>query len=317
MLDYTQLEALLAVKREGSFEKAGKALGISPIAIARRVEKLGVTLGATLLSRKPTRPTEAGEALCAYAEQIEAVERSFIDEHRMRGLRPNDLMGNANTLKIAINDDSVTSWFQQVLKDHLHSREFPYLDICVVDPDHTMELIKSGELIAAMSWAKQPIDGFRVYHLGCIVHRAVASSDFIERYFKNGVTVEAAGASPSLRYNNQDGSVLQWIEQVWETTAKTLSTCLPCQNVLMDSCLRGSVWAVLPDQDIRSHLEDGILVELIPDTPLQKDLYWHVSSTMAEPIAGLTSSVRKAARAHLLAKKAERLVTKLDQISHQ
>lgn len=52
MLDYTQLEALLAVKREGSFERAGKELGITPIAIARRIEKLSVTLGVTLLSRE-------------------------------------------------------------------------------------------------------------------------------------------------------------------------------------------------------------------------------------------------------------------------
>lgn len=90
ILEYMQLETSLAIKREEHFEKASKALGVSPVAIARHVGKLGLTLRTILLSRKPTRPTEAGEALCNYAEQIEPVEQQLLDEQRDLGLQTAD-----------------------------------------------------------------------------------------------------------------------------------------------------------------------------------------------------------------------------------
>lgn len=299
MLDYTQLEALLAVKREGSFEKAGKTLGITPIAIARRIEKLGVTLGANLLNRKPTRPTEAGIALCHYAEQVESVERQLLDEQRSRGLQPTDLVGSAASLKIAINDDNMTSWFHQVFKDLLQIIERPLLDITVIDPDHSIELMKSGDVIAALSSADQPVNGFRVSHVSRVAHRAVASPEFVKRHFMNGVTAEAASDAPSLRYDCQDGLCLQWLNQVFKTTAQSSSTRLPCRNGILNSCLQGSAWGVLPDHQIKRHVADGNLIELVPETPVQKDLYWHVSSAMVEHFTQITASVRKAALSHL------------------
>lgn len=299
MLDYIQLEALLAVKREGSFEKAGKALGITPIAIARRVEKLGVSLGATLLDRKPTRPTNAGMALCGYAEQIEVVEQQLLDEQRTLGLQSADPIDSGTSLKIAISDDNLTGWFQQVLKDHLQFNEHPLLDITMADPDHSIELIKSGDVIAALSSARQPVYGFKAHHIGSITHRAVASPDFVKRHFKDGVTANSASTAPSLRHNSQDGLILQWLEQVFETTAQTSPMRLPCRSVILDSCLRGTAWCMLPDDELRQHLADGTLIELVPETPVQKDLYWHVSSAMVEPMAEITASIRKAARAHL------------------
>lgn len=299
MLNYTHLEALLAVKREGSFEKAGKALGITPIAIARRIEKLGVTLGATLLNRKPTRPTKAGEALCSYAEQIEAVEHQLLDEQRAIGLQSADPIDSGNSLKIAISDDNLTGWFQKVLKNHLPFNERHLLDITVIDSDHSYELMKSGDVIAALSGAREPVYGFKVHHIGCVAHRAVASPDFINRHFKDGITAESISIAPSLRYDSQDGLVLQWLEQVFETAAQASSMRLPCRKTIMDSCLRGTAWGVLLDHKITQNIADGTLIEIVPETPVQKDLYWHVSSAMVEPIAKITASIRKASLSQL------------------
>ena len=299
MLDYTQIEALLAVKREGSFEKAGKALGITPIAIARRVDKLGVTLGANLLNRKPTRPTEAGEALCRYAEQIEAAEQRLLDEQRALGRQSANPIVSNSSLNIAISEENLTGWFQHVLKDHLQSNEQPLLDIAVIDADHSIELMKSGDVIAALSGARQPVNGFKAHHLGCVAHRAVASPDFFKRHFKDGVTAQSVSVAPSLRYDNQDGLVLQWLDQVFKTTAHAATMRLPCRNEIIESCLRGTAWSVLPDLDLKHHLEDGSLIELVPETSVQRELYWHVSSAMVEPLAHITASIRKAAQSHI------------------
>ena len=283
----------MAVKRGGSFEKAGKALGITPIAIARRIEKLGVSLGADLLSRKPTRPTKAGDALCEYAEQIETVERQLLDEQRARGLQSAVPINGDTGLKIAVGDANLTDWFQQVLKDHLQLNDRHLLNITVIDPDHSLELMKSGGVIAALSGARVPVYGFKAHHLGCIAHRAVASPDFFNRYFKDGVTAATASNAPSLRYNSQDGLILQWLDQVFETTGQTSSARLPCRNGIIQSSLMGTAWCMLLDHEVRQHLANGTLIELVPESQVQKDLYWHVSSAMVEPIAQITASIRK------------------------
>lgn len=291
MIDYTQLEALLAVKRGGSFEKAGRALGVSPIAVSRRVEKLGVALGASLLSRKPTRPTEAGEVLCRYAEQIEAAENELLEAQRIACLQSAE---NGATLKIAINSDSLLGWFHHALKDRLLTEDQPVFDITVIDQDHSIDLMKSGEVIAALSGANQPLSGFRVYHLGSVTHRAVANADFIKFHLEDCATLQTASIAPSLRYDSQDGLTLQWLEMVWGTAAQTCSMRLPCRNSIIENCLAGTAWGIIPEHEIRQHLVDGTLLELIPDTALHKDLYWHVSSAMTEQMADITASVRKA-----------------------
>ena len=100
MLDYTQIEALLAVEDEGSFVDAGKILGISAIGVARRIEKLEKRLGTQLLHRKPTRTSKSGQALCNYAREVISRENDFLTEQRRQGLQPFDV---SPSLKIAVD----------------------------------------------------------------------------------------------------------------------------------------------------------------------------------------------------------------------
>ena len=51
MLDYASLGALAAVVREGSFEKAAAALGVTPSAVSQRVKALEERVGSVLVGR--------------------------------------------------------------------------------------------------------------------------------------------------------------------------------------------------------------------------------------------------------------------------
>ena len=119
MFDYVHLETLLAVERAGSFEGAGRTLGISPIGVSRRIKILEERMGVPLLKRRPTRPSKAGETLCRYAEEVLAIEDKFLEVQKTNGLQSNV---NGSNVKIAINDDSLTSWFLEVLKDNSSSK---------------------------------------------------------------------------------------------------------------------------------------------------------------------------------------------------
>lgn len=295
LLDYTQLEALLAVKRCGSFEGASRALGISPIGVSRRVTKLEAELGAKLLDRKPTRPTEAGEAACLYAERIEALEKRVLEEQKTNALQP---PADNATITIAINHDSLYGWFNQVLKERSNGPRRQLLDISLVDQDSSIELMKSGQVIAAISGHNEPVHGFKVFHLGCMSYRAVASPEFVKKHFGDAISCSAVNVAPYLRYNNQDGLVSQWLGQHMKMSARAVSSRLPCTKAIVDACVSGRGWAMITELDAKTHLESGSLMEIVPDTPLLKDMYWHVSSAMADTIADITSSIRQLARAH-------------------
>jgi LysR family transcriptional regulator (chromosome initiation inhibitor) len=51
MLDYAALNALAAVVREGSFERAARALHVTPSAVSQRIRQLEERTGGALLVR--------------------------------------------------------------------------------------------------------------------------------------------------------------------------------------------------------------------------------------------------------------------------
>ena len=295
MLDYTHLEALLAVEREGSFDGAGRKLGMSAIGVARRIQKLERRLGIKLLLRKPTKPSPAGEALCRYTEDVIKLETDFIQEHRNRGLQPDKGHSRYN---IAIDEDSMTSWFPQVLNDHHNSKNQKILDITRKDIDHTMDLLKSGRAIAAVSSSNELIHGFKSFHLCSMTYVAVASPNFIEKYFPDGITLNAISDAPAIRYCNNDGRILQWLENTFEKTTKISFVRLPSFPAIIDACAKGAGWAVISKNQLEKHSTQYSLTELVVNTPLTKELYWHVSTAIADTLADLTKSVRNATRDH-------------------
>ena len=76
MLDYASLAAVSSVVREGTFERAARALNVTPSAISQRVKQLEERLGCVLVVRgQPCRATETGRLLCRHVEQVGMLEQ--------------------------------------------------------------------------------------------------------------------------------------------------------------------------------------------------------------------------------------------------
>src|ERR1700745_884725 len=74
-MDWDDVRVFLAVARYGSLRAAGRALGLSPPTIGRRLTSFEATFGGpTLFDRLPEglRLNAAGEALMSAAEQLES-----------------------------------------------------------------------------------------------------------------------------------------------------------------------------------------------------------------------------------------------------
>src|SRR5277367_414854 len=102
-----QLDALVAIADHGSFDAAARRLHITPSAVSQRIRALEGATGQVLISRgTPCRPTPHGEWLVRLGRQT----RLLYDE-----------AGQALTtaaaveLPVAVNADSLASWFRDVL----------------------------------------------------------------------------------------------------------------------------------------------------------------------------------------------------------
>src|SRR3954468_4976120 len=108
MLDYSALSALAAVVREGSFERAARALHVTPSAVSQRIRLLEERVGCALVVRdQPCRATETGRRLCQHVDRVRLMEQEL--EGAVAALAPE---GVARVpLPVAVNADSLATWF--------------------------------------------------------------------------------------------------------------------------------------------------------------------------------------------------------------
>jgi LysR family transcriptional regulator (chromosome initiation inhibitor) len=289
MLDYAHLEALLAVEREKSFEGAARALGVTSSAISQRIKLLEERIGAVALNRQtPVSTTDVGAQLCRHAEMVLMLEEDVIQRNRKElgyfdeGFRK---------IKIAVNDDSLSSWFMGVLKANAASGNPFLLEISIADQDYSIDWMKTGSALAAISIHKNPVQGFQSTYLGTHIYRATASPTFMERYFPDGVTLETLAEAPSLRYSSKDDLQIQWIKQVFKEVVHPHSHTIPSSHGFVSACLEDVAWGMHPALMVDDYIAEGKLVELAPGQTLDKPLFWHCSRVIAEPFKNFTKTV--------------------------
>lgn len=297
MLDYAALAAVAAVAREGSFDKAAATLGVTPSAVSQRVKALEERVGAVLLTRgAPCRPTEIGAKLCAHVEQVRLLEGEIVGDLPGLGARE---PGPA-TVRIAVNADSVSTWFPEAAA--LFARTTgALLDLVLEDEGHTAERLRGGEVLAAVTADPAPVTGCKTYSLGAIDYLAVASPDFMARFFPDGVNAVALQRAPILRFDRRDELQARWAREAWGVSIAPPTHWTPSTPGMLDLTLAGLGWATTPRVLAAPHLAAGRLVELAPRRPIAVTLYWQRTRLAARLLDQLTRAVRATAAQALTA----------------
>ncbi len=193
MLDYAGLEALAAVVREGSFERAARKLHVTPSAVSQRIKLLEERVGQVLVLRgQPCSGTDAGRRLCLHLEQVALLENDL--RRKNPELVPEGQTA-LPTLKLAVNADSLSTWFMDAMSAFTRDGN-ELLDISIDDQDHTAKRIREGEVLAAVTATSSAIPGCNTWPLGRMRYVAAASPDFIRRYLKDGITPRPWRARP-------------------------------------------------------------------------------------------------------------------------
>lgn len=295
MLDYASLSAVAAVVREGSFERAARALNVTPSAISQRVKQLEERLGGVLIVRgQPCTATQLGRSICRHVEQVGMLE------HELHAMLPR-LAGPPEeqiTIRIAVNADSLGTWFIAAMRAFLETNR-ALLDVAIDDQEHTQEWLRAGHVLAAVTGDSHPVQGCNSVSLGKLKYCAVASPEYVRRHFPDGVTAAALTTAPSLRFNPKDRLQTQWVRTICKRPLDVPSHWLPSTQAFIDASVAGIGWGMNPQSLVASHLRDGSLVELVPGKLLSVPLYWQHTRLQMPMLERLTKAVVNASRAAL------------------
>jgi LysR family transcriptional regulator, chromosome initiation inhibitor len=287
----TDIDAMATVVRTGSFEKAAQQIGVTPSAISQRVKLLEERLGTGLIIRgQPCKATPAGLRLCRHVEEIGLMEHSLRAD--LGDVLP---AGRTPTIRIAVNADSMATWFMPALAG-LEGRLF---DLVLDDESNTAEWLRRGEVSAAVSTAPGPVQGCGSRALGAQTYIATANPDFMRRWFASGVTSESIAQAPCLTFNIKDALQDQWVVQTFGRRITKPSHWIPSSHGFVDASLAGLGWGMNPVALVEAHLAAGRLVEMMPGEPLKIPLYWHWSRAVESGLRDLTASIVATARGRL------------------
>lgn len=296
MLDYPSLFALAAVVREGSFERAAKALHVTPSAVSQRIRLLEERLGCALVVRgQPCEATETGRRLCQHIDRVSLLE------HELQADAPSFLQSKPTRVSVplGVNADSLATWFTTAIA--AFGSDAPVLlQIAVDDEGHTAEWLRSGQVLAAVTAKQEPAAGCNSLPLGAMRYLAAASPAFVTRYFPQGINPDSLATAPSLMFNAKDELQQRWVESHSGHAIQMPRHTLPSPQAFVAAALGGLGWAMHPEPLVREHLASGVLVELKPNSPLDVPLYWQHARLVSTLLRDLTTAVLDAAKSGLV-----------------
>lgn len=293
MLDPHQLAALAAIQRRGSFELAAAELNVSPSAISQRLKVLEERVGTLLVRRgQPCQATKAGLRLIRHHDELVLLEQALAAD------LPTVSAGPA-LLRIAVNADSLATW---VIPALARVDDFLY-DIVIADQDISQDLLRRGEVSAAITSHPGPLQGCDTLPLGQLRYLATASPAFMARWFADGVTPAALSRAPALIFSQDDRLQDIWVNRA--TGGQVSAGGFPAHRLasshgFVAACKAGLGWGLNPEPLVAPALRTGEICTLLPDAPLDVALYWQFARLTAPSTAGLTAAILAAARGCLL-----------------
>jgi LysR family transcriptional regulator, chromosome initiation inhibitor len=293
VLDYKLLEALAKVVEEGGFERAARVLCITQSAVSQRVKLLEERLGTILLARStPPRATEAGRLALRHFRMAQRLEGDF--EAALGRERE-----GFPSLSVGLNADSLATWFLPAVTPFL-TKEGVLLDLSVDDQERTHELLRDGVVLGCVSSRSEPFQGCAATHLGDMEYRVFAAPGFRDRWFPDGLGVEAAGRAPALIFNRKDELHAKLLAGIFGRTPEGFQAFYaPSSEKFAEIIASGLAYGMLPDQQSAALAASGAIVDLAPGHAATVRLFWHRWTLGAGLLDRFTRALVRGARLEL------------------
>ncbi|MEM5329256.1 LysR family transcriptional regulator [Paraburkholderia sp. JHI2823] len=257
------LNTLLEVADAGGFAKAAKRMGVATSSVARLMDALEAQLGTALLTRTPRRVslTDAG---ATYVEQVSKVLDGLTEADesvRDSGAAP------IGVLRITIP----TTYNRVVLAPHLAAflREHPNVALDIVVADHMIDLALERIDIAIRIGLPSDNPNLIVKRLADNPRVVVVSHEHLEH---NGMPHTPANLTDHqclrIAYGGSYRARQTWTfmrageQERINVRGRLVSNSL---DMLLEAVLAGQGFALLPEWQVREHINAGRLTHLFAD----------------------------------------------------
>lgn len=294
-----QLAALVAVIREGSFDRAARALAVTPSAVSQRIRQLEENVGGTVVVRgTPCTTTRVGETVYRHALQVELLEKDLAAHVAPSRVEPDE---SAPPMAVAVNADTLATWAMPALARFVEATG-QQVEIVVDDQDHTAEWLRTGRVLGAVTAEARPVQGCRVRDLGVMRYLATASPRFVRRALPEGASAAALRRAPTVVYNRKDELQERFLRRVLGARSGPLRPhFVPSPHAFLEATLRGLGWGLNPESMAKAHLKARRLVDLAPGKWLDVPLYWQQWGLASESLEALASAMTAEAKTALRA----------------
>lgn len=280
-LPLDQVRTLLAVVDEQSFDAAAAVLHVTPSAVSQRIKALEQRTGRVLLLRtKPISLTASGQVLIRFARSLAQLEQDAVSEL--------GLDSSTRTLSIAVNADSLATWFLPSLSGVPASLSLAF-DLQREDQDHTAALLREGLVMAAVTASPQPVQGCTSTRLGRMRYRAMASPAFIARWLTSPLPTSLP-AAPVIMFDRKDDLQDRFLRSL--TRRRTFTPVrhhIPASESFVEAVAAGLGWGMIPE--LQAAPRGDALADLAPDRPLDVPLHWQQWKLDSPALATVANAV--------------------------
>ncbi|WP_411734235.1 ArgP/LysG family DNA-binding transcriptional regulator [Paeniglutamicibacter sp.] len=290
-----QLQTFKAVIEAGTLERAARQLNITPSAVSQRLKALEKRAGSVLFIRsRPIRTTGSGDVLLRLAREIQMLST---EAHRALGLDAStEHVSRRTDLGIAVNADSLAGWFAPVL-DGLAAQDVMNCEILRHDESHSTELLRSGQVMGAVTTKSAPVQGCSSVYLGTMRYQAMASAGFMDRWLPGLDPETELALAPMVSFDRTDGLQRALRRKIVGGRAPEppVEHFVPDSRVYVAAVAASLGWGMIPEIQVPRH---GSLVCINHAWTSDIRLYWQrwkVPSVALDLLRGLVLDAAGAA----------------------
>ena len=276
-----------AIVDTGSLDQAARVLNVTPSAVSQRLKSLEEQLGRVLIIRgRPATATTAGEAIVRLARQI-----ALIEHDALAGFGLDDSAQSRVAVPLAVNADSMATWFLPPLARLASDRSIDF-DLHRDDQNFTARLLESGTVMAAVTSEDSPVAGCTVTRLGVLTYEAMATPEYVERWFADGVTPEALRRAPFVDFDRRDSLQHSWLAAHGVDEVGVPRHYVPASHDYAKAVELGLGWGMVPALQAPDAADSGSLQRLggeIVRVPLYWQ-QWNLRSDLLDAIAAEIST---------------------------
>ena len=261
----TEMEAFATVVDQGGFTDAAKKMGISKSAVSKHISSLEARLGARLLNRTTRRvsPTEIGLAYYDRARRV------LSDAGEADALVASMQSAPAGLLRLSVATDFGVNHLSPILGDFL--QQFPDITVNMLLNNRYVELISEG-FDMAIRMGDLEDSSLRARKLTETQMRMIAAPSYFEKHGRP-TRLDDLNSHKLLHYSNQASG------NAWKITAPSgeerqirsagwLS--VNDGQSLLNACIAGLGIAYLPSFLYANAMEQGQVVDVMPDLPVER-----------------------------------------------